>query len=142
MASPSEQKLSLTALIALVVGSMVGSGIFTLPAAFGRATGALGPLSRGLIAGAGMLMLAFVFQTLSMRKPNLDSGIFAYAKEGFGNYLGFASALGYWAGCCLADVACLILIKSTLGAFFPIFGDGTTLAAISAPPRCCGACIS
>ena len=77
-----------------------------------------------------MLMLAFVFQTLSVRKPNLDSGIFAYAKEGFGNYLGFASALGYWAGCCLADVACLILIKSTLGEFFPIFVDGTTPAAI------------
>jgi len=75
-------------------------------------------------------MLAFVFQTLSVRKPNLDSGIFAYAKEGFGNYLGFASALGYWAGCCLADVACLILIKSTLGEFFPIFVDGTTPAAI------------
>ena len=130
MSAPSEQKLSLTALIALVVGSMVGSGIFTLPAAFARATGALGAAIAWLIAGAGMLMLAFVFQALSMRKPNLDTGIFAYAKEGFGNYLGFASALGYWAGCCLADVACLILIKSTLGAFFPIFGDGTTLAAI------------
>ena len=126
----TEQKLSLTSLIALVVGSMIGSGIFTLPAAFARATGALGATIAWMIAGTGMLMLAFVFQTLSMRKPNLNFGIYAYAKEGFGNYLGFASALGYWTGCCLADVACLILIKSTLGAFFPIFGDGTTPAAI------------
>jgi hypothetical protein len=83
------------------------------------------------IAGIGMLMLAFVFQTLSRRKPDLDAGIYAYAKAGFGDYPGFASAVGYWIGCCLADVACLVLIKATLGQFFPIFGDGTTPAAIA-----------
>jgi arginine:ornithine antiporter/lysine permease len=131
MTSSSEQKLSLRALFALVVGSMIGSGIFALPAAFGRATGGLGALIAWGIAGAGMLMLAFVFQTLSRRKPDLDSGIYAYAKAGFGDYLGFASAVGYWIGCCLADVACLVLIKATLGQFFPIFGDGTTPVAIA-----------
>ncbi len=134
MASSSnslDQKLSRGALIALVVGSMVGSGIFALPAAFGRATGALGGLIAWGIAGVGMLMLAFVFQTLSRRKPELDAGIYAYARAGFGDYPGFASAAGYWIGCCLADVACLVLIKATLGQFFPIFGDGTTPVAIA-----------
>ena len=131
-ASPNEadQKLSRSALIALVIGSMVGSGIFALPASFGRATGALGAMIAWIIAGTGMLMLALVFQTLSRRKPDLDAGIYAYAKAGFGDYIGFASAAGYWIGCCLADVACLILIKATIGQFFPIFGDGTTPAAI------------
>jgi arginine:ornithine antiporter/lysine permease len=38
--------------------------------------------------------------------------------------------MGYWIGCCLADVACLVLIKATLGQFFPAFGDGTTPVAI------------
>jgi arginine:ornithine antiporter/lysine permease len=127
----SDQKLSRAALIALVVGSMVGSGIFALPSSFGRATGGLGALIAWSIAGVGMLMLAFVFQTLSRRKPDLDTGIYAYAKAGFGEYPGFASAMGYWVGCCLADVACLVLIKATLGQFFPIFGDGTTPAAIA-----------
>jgi arginine:ornithine antiporter/lysine permease len=132
MASPNEadQKLPLNALVALVIGSMVGSGIFALPATFGRATGALGAIIAWIIAGSGMLMLALVFQTLSNRKPDLDSGIYAYAKAGFGEYIGFASAAGYWIGCCLADVACLILIKATLGQFFPVFGDGTTPTAI------------
>ncbi len=132
MTSSAEQKLSLGALIGLVVGSMIGSGIFALPAAFGRATGMLGALIAWSVAGAGMLMLAFVFQTLAQRKPELDTGIYAYAKEGFGDYLGFLSAAGYWIGCCLADVACLVLIKATLGLFFPIFGDGTTPFAIFA----------
>jgi arginine:ornithine antiporter / lysine permease len=130
--SSADQKLSLRALIALVVGSMVGSGIFAAPSAFGRATGGLGALIACAIAGVGMLMLAFVFQTLARRKPELDAGIYAYAKAGFGHYLGFASAAGYWIGCCLADVACFILIKATLGQFFPIFGDGTTPVTIVA----------
>jgi arginine:ornithine antiporter / lysine permease len=132
MTSSSDQKLSLRALIALVVGSMIGSGIFALPSAFGRATGGLGALIAWAIAGVGMLMLAFVFQTLARRKPDLDAGIYAYAKAGFGEYPGFVSAVGYWIGACLADVACLILIKATLGLFFPVFGDGTTATAIVA----------
>lgn len=134
MAPPSsqaDQRLSRNALIALVIGSMVGSGIFALPAAFGRTTGALGAMIAWAIAGTGMLMLAFVFQTLSQRKPDLNAGIYAYARAGFGDYIGFASAVGYWIGCCLADVACLVLIKATLGQFFPVFGDGTTPVAIA-----------
>ena len=130
MSTSQDQKLSRGALIALVVGSMIGSGIFALPSAFGRSTGGLGALIAWAIAGTGMLMLALVFQTLSMRRPDLDTGIYAYAKAGFGNYLGFASAVGYWIGCCLADVACLVLIKATLGQFFPVFGDGSTAVAI------------
>jgi arginine:ornithine antiporter / lysine permease len=130
MVDTPERRLSRGALIALVIGSMIGSGIFALPAKFGHATGVFGALLAWVIAGTGMLMLAFVFQTLSLRKPELDAGVYAYAKAGFGNFLGFASAFGYWVGCCLADVACLVLIKSTLGAFFPIFGDGTTFSAL------------
>src|SRR5262245_56579 len=112
MASP-DQKLSRGALVALVVGSMVGAGIFAIPSAFAAATGVLGALIAWAIAGVGMLMLAFVFQTLALRRPDLDTGIYAYAKAGFGNYLGFSAAFGYWIGACLADTACLILIKAT-----------------------------
>ncbi|GLR84448.1 basic amino acid/polyamine antiporter [Bradyrhizobium iriomotense] len=126
------QTLSRSALTALVIGSMVGSGIFALPASFGRATGVLGAIIAWVIAGTGMLMLALVFQALARRKPELDAGIYAYARAGFGDYIGFAAAAGYWIGCCLADVACLILIKATLGQFFPVFGDGTTPTAIAA----------
>jgi len=59
-ATPNEadQKLSRSTLIALVVGSMVGSGIFASPASFGRPTGALGATIAWIIAGAGIYALA------------------------------------------------------------------------------------
>lgn len=131
MTQPEQQKFALPTLTAMVVGSMVGAGIFSLPQTFGRVTGGLGALIAWAIAGAGMLMLAFVFQTLARRKPELDAGVYAYAKAGFGNYPGFLSALGYWTVCCLGNVSYWVLIKSTLGALFPIFGDGNTVAAVA-----------
>ena len=125
------QKLSLFALTAMVVGSMVGAGIFSLPRTFGAATGPFGAIIAWCIAGGGMYMLARVFQALAERKPDMDAGVYAYAKAGFGDYPGFLSAFGYWIGSCIGNVSYWVLIKSTLGAFFPIFGDGNTVAAIA-----------
>ena len=130
-AETGKQTISVWALTALVVGSMVGAGIFTLPAAFGRATGVVGGLIAWAIAGVGMLMLAFVFQNLAQRRPDLDSGVFIYAKAGFGHYIGFLAALAFWSSSCVGNVSYFVLIKSTLGTFFPIFGDGNTVQAVA-----------
>jgi len=126
----SEQKFSRLTLTAMVVGSMVGAGIFSLPARFGTATGPFGAIVAWLIAGGGMLMLAFVFQSLAVRKPELDAGIYAYPKAGFGNYLGFAAAFGFWAGTCLGNTTYFILIGSTVGKLLPAFGEGNTLTSV------------
>jgi arginine:ornithine antiporter/lysine permease len=130
MSAPGPQKISLGALIALVVGGMVGAGIFSLPRRFAEATGPLGAVIAWGIAGTGMYMLARVFQSLAERKPDLDAGVFAYAKAGFGDYPGFLSAFGYWVGSCIGNVFYWVMVKSTLGRFFPIFGDGSTAVAI------------
>jgi arginine:ornithine antiporter/lysine permease len=131
MASGTTQKLSLSALTAMVVGSMVGAGIFNLPGRFGAATGPFGAIIAWAIAGTGMYMLARVFQALAEKRPDIDAGVFAYAKAGFGNYMGFLSAFGYWLGSCLGNVFYWVLIGSTLGRFFPdIFGDGSSATAI------------
>ena len=61
----SGQKVSLPTLTAMVVGSMIGSGVFLLPRRFGTETGVLGAIIAWTIAGTGMLMLAFVFQHLA-----------------------------------------------------------------------------
>ncbi|WP_125605366.1 basic amino acid/polyamine antiporter [Lapidilactobacillus bayanensis] len=126
------EKLGFTALTAMVVGSMVGAGIFMLPRRFAETTGVYGAVLTWVIAGAGMLMLAFVFQTLAVRKPTLDAGVFAYAKAGFGDYIGFIAAIGFWASACAGNVTYLVLIKSTLGSVIPALGEGDTLIALIA----------
>ena len=127
---PATAGMSLAALIALVVGSMIGSGIFALPSQMAASAGP-GPLLIGwLITGVGMLMLAFVFQTLASRKPEVDGGVYGYARAGFGNYIGFTSAWGYWVSAWVGNVAYLVLLFSTLGYFFPRFEGGATVSAI------------
>ncbi|MFI5509236.1 basic amino acid/polyamine antiporter [Mycobacterium sp. NPDC051804] len=126
----SDPKVSLPTLTAMVVGSMIGSGVFLLPRRFGTETGVLGALIAWTIAGIGMLMLAFVFQRLATRKPDLDAGIFAYAKAGFGDYVGFNSAIGYWASVCAGNTSYWVLITATMSAMVPAFGAGDTVVAV------------
>nr|WP_281369851.1 basic amino acid/polyamine antiporter [Leifsonia psychrotolerans] len=130
MSVPASAKLSMLTLTTIVVGSMVGAGVFSLPQRFAENTGVAGALIAWTIAGGGMLMLALVFQSLANRKPHLDAGVFAYAKAGFGEYMGFFSAFGYWASACVGNVFYWVFIMSTLGAVFPELGSGDTVLAI------------
>ncbi|MDN6856461.1 arginine-ornithine antiporter [Pseudomonas sp. CAN2814] len=130
MSQESSQKLRLGALTALVVGSMIGGGIFSLPQNMAASADVGAILIGWAITAVGMLTLAFVFQTLANRKPQLDGGVYAYAKAGFGDYMGFSSAWGYWISAWLGNVGYFLLLFSTLGYFFPIFGKGDTVAAI------------
>ncbi|WP_127842004.1 arginine-ornithine antiporter [Actinomyces wuliandei] len=124
------QKVPLTALTALVVGSMIGGGIFGLPQQMASAA-APGPLVMGwVVTGVGMLMLAFVFQRLALSRPDIDAGIYGYARAGFGNLVGFSSAWGYWVSAWIGNVGYLVLLMASLGVFLPGFGDGNTAQAI------------
>lgn len=129
--APPAAKLTLPTLTTMVVGSMVGAGVFSLPRLFAQETGVAGALIAWAVAGTGMLMLAFVFQRLAVRRPDLDAGVYAYAKAGFGEYLGFFSAFGYWASACVGNVTYWVLIMSTIGAVAPALGDGDTLLAVA-----------
>ncbi len=126
-------KLSFPALTAMVVGSMVGAGVFQLPARFASHTGVYGALIAWGIAGLGMLTLAFVFQNLAVRKPDLDNGVYVYAREGFGIYPGFLSAVGFWASACAGNAFYWVLITTTISQLFPdlepAFGQGDTWIA-------------
>src|SRR5579871_1153452 len=123
-------RLSAPGLMAMVIGSMVGVGIFSLPQSLGKYTGVVGSLISWTITGSGMLTLALIFQRLAWRKPELDVGVYTYARVGFGRYTGFLSAFGYWCGSCLGNVAYLVLIKSALAIVVPSFGAGNTMSAI------------
>ncbi|WNM23231.1 basic amino acid/polyamine antiporter [Demequina capsici] len=131
IAQDRPRTMPMPVLASMVVGSMVGAGVFSLPSSFAASAGVVGAALAWGVAGGGMLMLAFVFQRLAVRRPDLDSGIVAYARAGFGSYVGFFSAFGYWASACIANVTYWVLLSSTLGALIPAFGEGDTLWALA-----------
>jgi len=113
---------------------MVGAGIFSLPQNMAAVAGVDAILTGWLITGVGILLLAGCFLHLSRMKPELDSGIYTYAREGFGELFGFFSAWGYWLCATIGVVGYLVVAFAALGGFFDtpnqiIFGDGNTLTA-------------
>lgn len=124
--------LGLLALTAFVVSSMIGSGIFSLPQniAVGAGPGAL--LVSWLITTVGMLGLTGVFQLLARRQPRITGGVYGYARAGFGHFIGFLCAWGYWLSAFLGNVSYLIILMSATSYFFPqaALGNGNTPAAI------------
>lgn len=128
--APAETLSRLT-LASFVVGSMVGAGVFSLPGTFAAETGGAGAMVAWALAGTGMLLLALVFQTLALRRPALDAGVYSYARAGFGPYAGFFAAFGYWASACVGNVFYWVFIMRTAGQLFPVLGAGDTVVAIA-----------
>jgi arginine:ornithine antiporter/lysine permease len=124
-------KLGLGLLVALVVGSTIGSGIFGLPQNMAAGAGAGAILIGWTVTGIGMLLLVRVYQMLSLRKPELDNGVHAYARALSGEYVGFNSAWGYWVSAWIGNVSYLVAAFGALGYFFPVFGAGNSPAAIA-----------
>lgn len=124
-------RLGLGLLVALVVGSIIGSGIFGLPQnmAAGAGTGAI--VIGWAITGVGMLMLALTYQWLAERRPDLDNGVYAYARALSGDYVGFNAAWGYWVSAWIGNVGYLVAAFGALGYFVPAFGEGNTPAAVA-----------
>ncbi|MGG3468027.1 amino acid permease [Neobacillus pocheonensis] len=119
-------KLGFWVLTALVVGNMVGSGIFMLPRSLSEAASPAGVISAWLLTGFGVLMTALVFGNLAIRKPNLNGGPQIYAKELFksgsqaSTLSGFMSTWGYWIGNLAGNVAMITTFAGYLSTFFPI----------------------
>jgi len=129
-AREASNKLTLLPLVALVVGSMIGGGVFNLPSDMSAHASPGAIIIGWLITGIGMLMLAFVYQNLAVRKPALNSGPYAYARAGFGPYIGFQSAWGYWISAWLGNVSYAVAIFGSVAFFFPIFGKGNNLQSV------------
>lgn len=123
--------LGLLGLTTLVVTTCVGAGIFSLAgdlAAGGANTAAV--LVSWVICFIGVFALAKTFSGLSTVRPELTGGIYTYAREGFGPYVGFSSAWGYWLSACLNNAGYGIMLFSALGYFFPVFGSGNNLVSV------------
>lgn len=129
--STAAKKLGVVGLAAIVVSSMIGGGIYSLPQnmAEGAAVGAVA--IAWLITGAGMYFIANTFRTLSAARPDLTAGIYMYAKEGFGNYAGFTVAWGYWLCQICGNVGYAVITMDALDYFFPgTFAGGNNWESI------------
>lgn len=115
-----QAKLGLVGLIAIVVGGVIGGGIFNISKilAEGASLGAI--LISWLISGSGILCIAFTFILLNASRPDLSQGIYHYARAGFGNYAGFNIAWGYWIGTALGNVVFSVMLNDACGLFFPV----------------------
>ncbi|HBT4724271.1 TPA: amino acid permease [Klebsiella variicola subsp. variicola] len=131
-----EKKLGLSALTALVLSSMLGAGVFSLPQNMAAVASPSALLIGWAITGVGILFLAFAMLLLTRIRPDLDGGIFTYAREGFGELIGFCSAWGYWLCAVIANVSYLVIVFSALSFFtdtpeLRLFGDGNTWQSIA-----------
>jgi arginine:ornithine antiporter/lysine permease len=131
MATKKESKnLGLLSLTALVIGSIIGSGIFNLMSNLSAEASLVAILIGWAITGVGMLFLVLTFQNLNKKRPDLDAGIYSYAEAGFGKFMGFNSAWGYWISAWVGNIAYATLMFSSLGYFFKVFGNGQNLASV------------
>ena len=124
-------KLGIFRLVASVITLILGAGVFTLSgdqAAHGANGAAI--LTAWGISAVGVLCLVMTFFALSRLKPQLKGGIYSYAAAGFGDFLGFNSAWGYWISAILCTVSFSALLCGALSYFFPVFGTGNNLASV------------
>lgn len=127
----SHGQLGFWALAAVITGSTIGSGIFTITADMasgGAHTGAV--LIGWLICGVGMMGLMMSYFGLNRVRPDLTNGVYSYAREGFGEFIGFNSAWGYWLSALLSNVSYMTLLFGAIGYFFPVFGSGNNIISI------------
>lgn len=124
-------KLGVLALAAIVVSSMIGGGIYSLPQNMAASASAGAVFLAWLITGVGIYFIARTFSVLSMVRPDLTTGIYSYSKAGFGSYTGFTIGWSYWLCQVCGNVGYAVITMDALNYFFPpYFAGGNNLASI------------
>ncbi len=128
MATRSHNKrraLGLWLATALVVGNMIGSGVFLLPAALADYGGI--SIVGWLFTGAGAVLLALVFARLGRTYPR-TGGPYEYSRRAFGEFIGFQTAWGYWIAIWAGNAAIAIAFVGYLAVFWKGLADNALLA--------------
>jgi APA family basic amino acid/polyamine antiporter len=122
-------KLGLWSSTSLVVGNMIGAGVFLMPAAlasFGSVS-----LLGWVFSAIGSFFLARVFGNLSALIPQSTGGPYAYTRHGLGDFAGFLVAWGYWIAVACANAAIAISFVSALSTFFPLLASSALAAVVT-----------
>jgi APA family basic amino acid/polyamine antiporter len=127
--SSTKNKIGLWTSTSLVVGNMIGAGVFLMPAAM-ASFGSVGLLG-WLFSGIGSFFLAKVFANLSKLLPHGIGGPYAYSQSGLGDFAGFLMAWGYFISNCGGLTSLVISFIGAMSTFFPILLTNTTVAVIT-----------
>jgi basic amino acid/polyamine antiporter, APA family len=123
-----KREMGLWMAIALVVGNMVGSGIFLLPSSLAAAAGPVSIIG-WIFTGVGAILLALVFARLGRTFPR-TGGPYAYARRAFGDFIGFQTAWGYWIAAWAGNAAITVALVGYITVFVPALGHHNLLAAL------------
>ncbi len=126
------KKLGIFMSTSLVLGNMIGAGIFLMPAALAAYGGI--SLVGWIFSALGAFLLALIFGRLSRMLPAKEGGPYAYTKEGFGDFPGFLVAWGYWISTWVSNAAITVAFLSALTVFFPVIAESAPTAVM------CGLC--
>lgn len=124
----STNKIGLWTCTSLVVGNMIGSGVFLLPSTL-AAYGGISILG-WLFSTIGAFILAILFSYLSKAMPSVG-GPYAYTREGLGEFAAFLVAWGYWVSTWCGNAAITVAFVSYLSVFFPILATDTLAAVLT-----------
>lgn len=122
------QKIGLITTTSLVVGNMIGAGIFVLPAALAK-YGSISLLG-WIFTAIGALILAKIFSNFSKIIVSKSGGPYTYSRAGFGDFIAFLVAWGYWISCWVGNAAIAVAIISALSFFFPALETNPIYAII------------
>jgi APA family basic amino acid/polyamine antiporter len=113
--------LGLGSSTALVIGSIIGTGVFTMPAVMAGA-GTSSIITLAVIA-LGAVLLGTLFGQLTRRVPNVDGGLYAYSRHEFGDFAGYLTAWCYWITCWAGNAAIVsswvLYVESLFGIHNP-----------------------
>ncbi|OUR94646.1 amino acid permease [Flavobacteriales bacterium 34_180_T64] len=125
--SSNKQKVGLVTATSLVVGNMIGVGIFVLPAVLSN-YGSISLLG-WVFTATGALILAKIFSNFSKIIASKSGGPYVYTKVGFGDFTGFLVAWGYWIACWISNGAIAIAVIGAASFFVPELASNSILSA-------------
>jgi len=125
LTTTNKKKIGVWATTSLVLGNMIGSGVFLLPASLAVYGGI--SVFGWLVSSIGALLIAKVFSTLSHHFPKAG-GAYAYTRMGFGDFPAFLVTWGYWISICATNAAITVALMSYLTVFFPSLSGNAPLS--------------
>ena len=125
----NKKQLGLWTSTSLVVGNMIGAGVFLMPAALAQ----FGSISLvgWLCASVGAFLLSKVFASLSKLLPAADGGPYAYSQKGLGDFAGFLVAWCYLVSVWCTNAAITVSFISAMSTFIPALATNSLFAAIT-----------